>query len=103
MDLGKVLALRPVMDLLDLGFVRNTPIKGVFVPDDSHIWHSENELFSGYHCTNIFQLLENLVDDLEVLPDEAVNAQIVRDGLIRAIWVFYQVVTDLMGRSLMNG
>ena len=88
MDLGKVVALRPVMDLLDLGFVRNMPIKGTFVPDNSHIQCSENELFSGYCHTNIFQSLENLVDNLEVLPDEAANAQIVRDGLIRAIWVF---------------
>ena len=68
--------------------MRNTPIEGTFVPDNSHIQRSENELFSGYHCTNIFQSLENLVDDLEVLPDEAANAQIVRDGLIRAIRVF---------------
>ena len=76
------------MDLLDLGFMRNTPIKGTFVPNDSCIWHSKNEPFSGYCHTNIFQSLENLVDNLEVLPDEAANAQIVRDGLIRAIWVF---------------
>ena len=50
--------------------------------------HRENELFSGYCHTNVFQLLENLVNDLEVLPDEVINAWIVRDGLIRAIWVF---------------
>ena len=74
MDLGKVLALRPVPDLLDLGFVRNAPIEGTFVPDDSCIRCSENQLFSGYHCTNIFQSLENPVDDLEVLQDEAANA-----------------------------
>ena len=88
MDLGKVLALRPVTDLLDLGFVRNTPIEGTFVPNDSHILHSKNELFSRYHHTNVFQLLENPVNSLEVLPDEAANTQIVRDGLVRAIWVF---------------
>ena len=88
MDLGKVLALRPVTDLLDLGFMRSIPIEGTFVADDSHIWHSENELFSGYHHTNIFQSLENLVDDLEVLSDEVANAWIVRDGLVRAIQVF---------------
>ena len=88
MDLGKVLALRPVMDLLDLGFMRNMPIEGTFVPDNSRIQCSENELFSGYCHTNIFQSLENPVDNLEVLPDEAVNAWIVRDGLTRAIWVF---------------
>ena len=76
------------MDLLDLGFVRNTPIEGTFVPDNSHIQCSENDLFSGYHHANIFQSLENLVDDLEVLPDEVANAWIVRDGLIRAIQVF---------------
>ena len=76
------------MDLLDLGFVRNTPIEGTFVPNDSCIQHSENELFSGYHHTSIFQSLENPVNDLEVLPDEAANAWIVRDSLIRAIWVF---------------
>ena len=88
MDLGKVLALRPVTDLLDLGFVRNMSIEGTFVPNDSCIWHSENELLSGYHHTNIFQSLENPVNDLEVLPDEVVNAWIVRDGLVRAIRVF---------------
>ena len=60
MDLGKVLALRPVTDLLDLGFVRNTPIEGTFVPYDSRIWRSENELLSRYRCANVFQLLENL-------------------------------------------
>ena len=76
------------MDLLDLGFVRNMPIEGAFVPNDSRIWRSKNELFSRYRCTSIFQLLENPVDDLEVLPDEAANAQIVRDGLVRAIQVF---------------
>ena len=68
--------------------MRNTPIEGTFVPDDSHIQHGENELFSGYCCTNVFQSLENPVNNLEVLPDEMVNAQIFRDGLIRAIWVF---------------
>ena len=88
MDLGKVLALRPVTDLLDLGFMRNTPIEGAFVPDDSCIRHSETELFSRYCHTNIFQSLENPVGDLEVLPDGAANAQIVRDGLIRTIQVF---------------
>ena len=76
------------MDLLDLGFMRNTPIKGTFVPNNSRIQRSENELFGGYCCTNIFQSLENPVDDLEVLPDEVVNAWIVRDGLVRAIQVF---------------
>ena len=88
MDLGKALALRPVTNLLDLGLMRNTPLKGTFVADDSRIWRGKNELFSGYHCTNVFQLLENPVNNLEVLPDEAANAQIVRDGLVRAIWVF---------------
>ena len=88
MELGKVLALRPVMDLLDLGFVRNTPIEDTFVPNNSCIWHGKNELFSGYCHTNIFQPLENPVNDLEVLPDEAANAQIVKDGLVRAIRVF---------------
>ena len=88
MDLGKVLVLRPVTDLLDLSFMRNTPIKGTLVPNDSHIWRSENELFRRYCCTNIFQSLENPVNDLKVLPDEVMNAQIVRDGLVRAIWVF---------------
>ena len=75
------------MDLLDLGFVRNTPIEGTFVPNNSCIQCGENELFSGYRCANVFQPLENLVNDLEVLPDEAANAWIVRDGLIRAIQV----------------
>ena len=88
MDLGKVLALRPVMDLLDLGFVRNTPIEGTFVPNNSCIWHGKNELFSGYCHTNIFQPLENPVNDLEVLPDQVVNARIVRNGLVRDIRVF---------------
>ena len=68
--------------------MRNMPIEGTFVPNDSRIRRSENELFSGYHRTNSFQSLENLVDNLEVLPDEVVNARIVRDGLIRAIQVF---------------
>ena len=68
--------------------MRNTPIEGTFVPDNSRIQHSKNELFSRYRCANIFQSFENPVDDLEVLPDEAANAQIVRDGLVRAIWVF---------------
>ena len=88
MDLGKVLALRPVPDLLDLGFVRNALIEGTFVPDNSHIRHSKNKLISGYRRANIFQSLENPVDDLEVLPDEAADAWIVRDGFVRAIWVF---------------
>ena len=84
MDLGKVLALGPVLDLLDLGFMRNAPIEGTFVPDDSCIRHSKKELFSGYCCTNIFQSLENLVDDLEVLPDEVADARIVRDSVVKA-------------------
>ena len=88
MDLGKVLALGPVMDLLDLGFMRNMSIEGTFVPDNSCIWYSKNELFSGNHCINVLQVLENLANNLEVLLDEAVNAQIARDGLIRAIQVF---------------
>ena len=73
------------MDLLDLGFIRNMPIKGTFVPNNSCIQCSENELFSRYCCTSIFQSLENLVNDLEVLLDEAANAQIVKDSLVRAI------------------
>ena len=76
------------MDLLDLGLMRNMPLEGTFVPDDSCIRCSENELFSGYCCANIFQSLENPVDDLEVLQDEVANAWIVRDGLKRAIQVF---------------
>ena len=76
------------MDLLDLGLMRNTPLEGTFVSDDSRIWRSENELFSRYCRTNVFQPLENPVNDLEVLPDEAANAQVVRDGLVRAIRVF---------------
>ena len=76
------------MDLLDLGLMRNMPLEGTFVSDDSRIQCGENELFSGYRCTNVFQLLENPVNDLEVLPDKAANAQVVRDGLVRAIWVF---------------
>ena len=68
--------------------MRNMPIEGTFVPDDSCIWCCENELFSGYCHTNIFQPLENPVNDLEVLPDQVVNARIVRNGLVRAIRVF---------------
>ena len=68
--------------------MRNMPLEGTFVSDDSCIRHSENELFSGYRRTNIFQPLENPVNDLEVLPDEAANARVVRDGLVRAIQVF---------------
>ena len=68
--------------------MRNTPLEGTFVADDSHIRCGKNELFSGYRRTNVFQPLENPVNNLEVLPDEAANARIVRDGLIRAIWVF---------------
>ena len=63
-------------------------LKGTFVSDDSCIWHGENELFSRYHHTNVFQPLENTVNDLEVLPDEAANAWVVRDSLVRAIRVF---------------
>ena len=68
--------------------MRNMPLEGTFVSDNSCIQHGKNELFSRYHCTNICQLLENLVNDLEVLPDEAANARVVRDGLVRAIRVF---------------
>ena len=68
--------------------MRNTPLEVTFVADDSRIRRGENELFSGYRHTNVFQPLENPVNNLEVLPDEVANAWIVRDDLVRAIWVF---------------
>ena len=88
MNLGKVLALRPITDRLDLGFVRNMPIKGTFVLNDSCIQCSKHKTFSRYCCTNVVQVLEGLVNDREVLPNEVMNAQIVRNSLIRAIQVF---------------
>ena len=86
MDLGKVLTLGPVADLLDLFLMQDVTFPSAFVSDNHCFWHGKGKFLGGNRYTYILKLLKDAVDDLEVLPYEPLNTRILGDSLIVTIW-----------------
>ena len=82
MDLGKVLTLGPVADLLDLFFVQDATFSSAFVSNNRYFWHSKGK-FLGRNCyTYILKSLKDAVIETTKLTQElAVKLEQGRDLL----------------------
>ena len=60
--MGEVFTLRPVPNLLNLGFVGYPSFESAFVINDGSVWCGKDELFSQHSGANILKALKDTVD-----------------------------------------
>ena len=70
MNLGQILALWPIPDLLDFSLMRNPTFGGALVTDNGGIRSGEDKFLSRNGCINILEALEDFVDNGEMFPDK---------------------------------
>ena len=87
MDIRYVATWTPIRDLRDMQFVRNAATWGAPMANDTEVCCAQNHLESRKRATAIFHALYNVIDIVQVLPNEAANAGVFHDHLVGAVSV----------------
>src|SRR6266481_4136349 len=86
-DLSKGGTIWPVQNLLDLLVLGVTTLISAFVANCNHFRHTELHLPSGESSAGFFELLEDPIHIIKVLPNELSNSRIVHNDLIvQSVW-----------------
>ena len=87
-DVREVLAFRPVVDLHDLGIVRDAALVVAFVAEDSNFRNCKEELLGGDGGTSTEEAVENAMYIVGMFPDEAADLAVSRSGLVPTVLKF---------------
>jgi len=81
-DIGKVLAVGPVVDLVDLGVIGDVAFIIALVPENGNFRHSDKRLHHGDGGSGAQETVEDAVDIANLLPNEAADLRVSKDGLV---------------------
>jgi hypothetical protein len=87
-DVGEVLAVGPVMDLGNLGIVRDVAFVVAFMSKYNNLRDSDEEFLCRDGSASAKELMEYAVDVIQMFPDKTVNLVVSRNCLIPTILGF---------------
>jgi len=81
-DIGKVLAVGPVADLVDLGVIGDVAFIIALVPENGDFRHGDKKLCCRDGGSGAQEMVEDAVDVADMLPNKAADLRVSKDGLV---------------------
>jgi len=94
-DVGEILAFGPVVNFCDFGVIRDLALVIASVPEDGDFRCSDGELLGRYGCTGTKEVVKDVVDITDVLPDEVMDLRVSWNRLIPSVLKFITCLWSL--------